>query len=348
MKHEIGPRSEAQHKETVASNATGRDESSDSESKRQQQDPDAPRENGVPAKSREANVDNELKREDAMHDNDGEVLSSKRDERGSLQAEVSDQKGSEAGSAQIGSPSATNTNIPHKETKNDNAIAPNGQSEVLPVSSDPTTSPTATARHSRKISKTPSLTAAAGPSEFSHQQLAPQPEKGQGLDETEEDEEEQWQEMPAFAQYDLYDDDGRLVAKEAHDSDDENVYSNLGGAGKGYTRVQVDEDAQSATSMDDNTAYLFKETTNTLEEDDEVRDALAQMQATKDLLTDNQRIAYVGVVRLAMAEMQRTLEKFERTRGDRKQVNVSVEGMQMWSQKMMVRLFGHMELDPKG
>jgi hypothetical protein len=110
---------------------------------------------------------------------------------------------------------------------------------------------------------------------------------------------EQWQDMPAFAPYDLYDDNGKLVAREAQDSDDEaEAYGGLGGAGKGYTRVQIDDDARSATSMDENTSYLFKEKgTNVVDEDEEQRDPLAQMQATKDLLTEGQRIAYVGVTR---------------------------------------------------
>jgi hypothetical protein len=60
--------------------------------------------------------------------------------------------------------------------------------------------------------------------------------------------------MPAYALYDMYDDDNRLIAREARDSGDEgDAYAGLGGAGGGYTRVQLDEDAQSATSLDENT-----------------------------------------------------------------------------------------------
>ncbi|KAK5201172.1 hypothetical protein LTR16_003582, partial [Cryomyces antarcticus] len=185
--------------------------------------------------------------------------------------------------------------------------------------------------------------AEATASEWSHQQLAPQPQPD---DETKKEVNE-WQEMPAFAPFDLYDDDGRLVAREAAESDDEAAaYGGLGGAGKGYTRVQIDEDAQSATSMDENTAYLFKENgTNVADEDDDGRDPLAQMQATKDLLTEGQRIAYVGVTRLAMIQMAKELEVLERTKGAKKGIDLAVEAMQMWSQKMMVRLYSHMEID---
>ena len=91
--------------------------------------------------------------------------------------------------------------------------------------------------------------------------------------------------MPAFAPYDLYDDDNRLVAREEHDSDNEaNAYTGLGGAGKGYTRVQADEDAKSATSMDENTDYLFKAKAGTEvhDEEEEQRDPLAPATGHED------------------------------------------------------------------
>ena len=181
-----------------------------------------------------------------------------------------------------------------------------------------------------------------GVSQWSHQALAPQ--KAEQIN---RDHEEDWQDMPAIADYDLYDDDGKLIAREANRLDDEdNAYTGLGGAGKGYTRVQIDEDARSATSMDDNTSYLFKNKgANDIEDDDEQRDPLAQMQATKDLLTEGQRIAYVGVTRLAMAEMVKELEDIEGTKSTRKEFRVTVDSMKMWSQQMMVRLYAHMEID---
>lgn len=194
----------------------------------------------------------------------------------------------------------------------------------------------------KRISSIP--TAVGGVSEWSHQALAPHKV------EVEEKAEEDWQDMPAFAPYDMYDDDNKLIAREAQDSDDEaNAYAGLGGAGKGYTRVQIDDDAKSATSMDENTSYLFKETgTNVVDDDEEHRDPLAQMQATKDLLTEGQRIAYVGVTRLAMVQMVKELEDVSGTKGTKKELRVAVEAMKMWSQKMMVRLYAHMDINSSG
>jgi len=193
-------------------------------------------------------------------------------------------------------------------------------------------------KHSRGQSST-----GQGVSEWSHQQLAPK------NDQVQEAEEDEWQAMPAFAPYDMYDDDNKLIAKEAELSDDEaDAYEGLGGAGKGYTRVQLDEDAQSATSLDENTQYLFKDVnggTGAGEmEDEEQRDALSQMQATKDLLTEGQRIAYVGMTRLILSAMLAQAESIATTKGTKKEIKMSAEALQMWSQKMMVRLYAHMDI----
>ena len=180
-----------------------------------------------------------------------------------------------------------------------------------------------------------------GVSAYSHQVLAPHKA------EEESTKEEEWQNMPAFAPYDLYDDDGKLVAREARDSDNEaDAYIGLGGAGKGYTKVQLEEDAQSATSLDDNTDYLFKpKGTDLIDEDEDQRDPLAQLQATKDLLTEGQRIAYVGVTRLAVAKMLNEMNEIESTKNTRKGRNSAIESMKMWGQQMMVRLYMHMEIN---
>ncbi|KAH8884007.1 DUF726-domain-containing protein [Thozetella sp. PMI_491] len=178
-------------------------------------------------------------------------------------------------------------------------------------------------------------------SEFSHQQLTTaQPEKT-------DDDDGEWQEMPAYAPYDIYDDDNKLIAKEHDETADETYgYAGLGGAGKGYTRVLVDDDAESATSMDDNTNYLFKgaQSTSMMDEEETQRDAVTQLQATKDLLTEGQRIAYVGLTRLELSAMTKEAESIVYTRKTKKEVQTAAESMLMWSQKMMVRLYAHMDI----
>ncbi|KAI1371694.1 DUF726-domain-containing protein [Hypoxylon crocopeplum] len=192
--------------------------------------------------------------------------------------------------------------------------------------------------HSRDVSATSTN---HDVSEFSHQQLTAHHEEQKKGDDDE------WQAMPAYAPYDIYDDDNKLVAKEHNADEDDNYgYAGLGGAGKGYTRVLDDEDVESVTSMDDNTRYLFKDpkSTSITEFDDEQRDAISQLQATKDLLTEGQRIAYVGVVRLELSEMVKEAESIEHLRRIKKEVQMAAEAMKMWSQKIMVRLYAHMEI----
>lgn len=197
--------------------------------------------------------------------------------------------------------------------------------------------------HQRNKSSVANMPAEA--SEYSHQQLtAKQPEKVQGDDDG-------WQTMPAYAPYDIYDDNNRLIAKEYHEEDDDQKYGygNLGGAGKGYTKVLVDDDAESATSMDENTQYLFQGRdaagTSITEDEENQRDAVSQLQATKDLLTEGQRIAYVGLTRLELSAMVKTVEEsIGVSSKSKKHVATAAESMQMWSQKMMIRLYSHMDI----
>lgn len=208
-----------------------------------------------------------------------------------------------------------------------------------------------TVSHSRDTSTTSNADGlgVAGVSEFSHQQLTThEPDKKKaGKD-------DDWQTMPAYAPYDIYDDDNRLIAKEQQPEDmgDTYGYAGLGGAGKGYTRVIMDDDVESVNSIDENTEYLFNkagQNTSVTEDDENQRDAVSQLQATKDLLTEGQRIAYVGLTRLEMSVMVKEMEDMPLDTGGRrmkKEVLIAAESMKMWSQKMMIRLYTHMDINP--
>ncbi|GKZ35468.1 hypothetical protein AbraIFM66950_006130, partial [Aspergillus brasiliensis] len=186
--------------------------------------------------------------------------------------------------------------------------------------------------------------ASVKPSEWSHQRLYV---AGHSDDESEEEDDDGgWKEMPALGEFDYYDDYGRLVARGARQEDNEAVYSGLGGAGKGYTRVQLDEDAQSATSMDEDTSYLFKDNAaNAAGVEEELRDPVSQLQATKNLLTESQRIAYVGVTRLTIHQMTLDMERLPAIKGTRKARQAGIDAMRKWGQAMMARLYSHMDID---
>ncbi|KAL4871621.1 hypothetical protein BDV12DRAFT_25187 [Aspergillus spectabilis] len=181
-------------------------------------------------------------------------------------------------------------------------------------------------------------------SEWSHQRLHERKEKDDHEDESDNGD---WKDMTAINEFDLYDDYGRLIARGAKQEDDEAVYQGLGGAAKGYTRVQLDDDSDSINSMDEDTSYLFREAGGTAAgwEGEELRDTLSQLQATKDLLTESQRIAYVGATRLTIFRMVKDMERIVASKSTRKSKQKAVDSMRGWGQAMMARLYAHMDIN---
>ncbi|ODO04703.1 hypothetical protein I350_05312 [Cryptococcus amylolentus CBS 6273] len=110
-----------------------------------------------------------------------------------------------------------------------------------------------------------------------------------------------------------------------------------------YTRLRLDEDEESE-EVHMRTRYLFDE--------DKAMTPLSQMQATKELLTEGQRIAYVGLCQLIMRRMLRDMgrgwegykaKKVLGIKGGKSEVPV-VESGHIWMLKIMARLYQHMEL----
>ena len=111
-----------------------------------------------------------------------------------------------------------------------------------------------------------------------------------------------------------------------------------------YTRLRLDEDEESdAVHM--RTKYLFNE--------DKAMTPLSQMQATKEFLTEGQRIAYVGLCHLVAKKMVRDSGRgwqgvIRKTlKGKDKAIPVQ-EDAGIWMIKIMARLYQHMELEPAG
>jgi hypothetical protein len=101
-----------------------------------------------------------------------------------------------------------------------------------------------------------------------------------------------------------------------------------------YTRLRVSEDDE-ADEVHLRTKYLFDE--------DKAMTPLSQMQATKNLLTEAQRIAYVGLCALASREMSHSLKSVRRT-----ELKPAIQNMELWAMKIMGRLYYHMELETQG
>jgi hypothetical protein len=101
-----------------------------------------------------------------------------------------------------------------------------------------------------------------------------------------------------------------------------------------YTRLRIYEE-DDADEVHLRTKYLFDE--------DKAMTPLSQMQATKNLLTEAQRIAYVGLCSLTSREMSQSLQVVKR-----KEMKAAVQNMELWAMKIMGRLYYHMELETQG
>ncbi len=101
-----------------------------------------------------------------------------------------------------------------------------------------------------------------------------------------------------------------------------------------YTRLRVREEDEN-DDVHLRTRYLFDE--------DKAMTPLSQMQATKNLLTEAQRIAYVGLCSLTSREMAQELKTVRR-----KELKAAVASMELWAMKIMGRLYYHMELETQG
>ncbi|KAI9444567.1 hypothetical protein H4582DRAFT_2108463 [Lactarius indigo] len=97
-----------------------------------------------------------------------------------------------------------------------------------------------------------------------------------------------------------------------------------------YTRLRVRED-DDVDEVHLRTRYLFDE--------DQAMTPLSQMQQTKNMLTEAQRIAYVGLCALVSMEMAKKLKRLSG-----KDMKPAIQDMELWRLKILGRLYYHMEL----
>jgi len=98
-----------------------------------------------------------------------------------------------------------------------------------------------------------------------------------------------------------------------------------------YTRLRMREEEE-ADEVHLRTKYLFDE--------DQAMTPLSQMQQTKNMLTEAQRIAYVGLCALVSTEMRKKLIG--------KESKAAAQDMGLWRMKILGRLYYHMELATAG
>lgn len=98
-----------------------------------------------------------------------------------------------------------------------------------------------------------------------------------------------------------------------------------------YTRLRANEEEE-ADEIHLRTRYLFDE--------GKAMTPLSQVPQMENLLSEAQRIAYVGLCAVISRKM---VQQFRMAR--RKEFEASIANMELWALKVMGRLYYHMELE---
>lgn len=124
--------------------------------------------------------------------------------------------------------------------------------------------------------------------------------------------------------------DWRSKANEDDDSDEE----------KGYTQLRLDEDEE-AEELHAATEYLFQDgNRHDPYGDNTTATPLNQMKTTKQLLSEGQKIAYVGLCSLIASEMVRQIRRVPG-----KNLEPAKQSIESWKIKVMARLYQHMDIE---
>ncbi|QSL64690.1 hypothetical protein MERGE_001992 [Pneumocystis wakefieldiae] len=110
---------------------------------------------------------------------------------------------------------------------------------------------------------------------------------------------------------------------------------------RGYTKLSLDEDNLSDASLNEKISYLFSQ--ENFKNDETI---LSQMEFTKDLLTEEQRIAYVSLCRLIFLEMIKEISSLSLKKENASALTNALQNMELWSQRILTRLYSHMDISP--
>jgi hypothetical protein len=160
----------------------------------------------------------------------------------------------------------------------------------------------------------------------------------------------------AAAQNRILDDDdddggGKKGKKKAGSDDSDSSEDEDEGASKGYTQLRLDDDVE-GEELHAATEYLFGgPAAGNRAADDGLYDPtagsgatpLSQLATTKQLLSEGQKIAYVGLVSLVAKELVRRL-----ARVPGKEMQPSVASAEEWCTRVMARLYQHMDIEVSG
>ncbi|KAI5954832.1 hypothetical protein KGF57_003856 [Candida theae] len=171
--------------------------------------------------------------------------------------------------------------------------------------------------------------------------------------------ESNWKEMKTISDMDFYNDKGELQYKSESGHDfihNNNVHF-------GYTKIDTEEQVNKYAALDKKTDFLFKNATHKprtygeknvlfdaeddeeFDNDDEV-DPNEALTDTKDMLSDSQRLAYVGMAKLITVDMATKLVmvQFGTSSKLAKQMSESQKHFSNWSSSTSLKLYDHLGL----
>ena len=179
--------------------------------------------------------------------------------------------------------------------------------------------------------------------------------------ETQEDDffsESNWKEMKTISDLDFYNEKGELQYKS--ESGRDFIHNN--NFHFGYTKIDTEEQVNKYAALDKKTDFLFKNATRKprtygenrvifdaeheeFDNSDEV-DPNEALTDTKDMLSDSQRLAYVGMAKLIMVEMATKLVmvQFGTSSKLAKQMSESQRHFSNWSSNTALKLYEHLGL----
>ncbi|CAO1624839.1 unnamed protein product [Parajaminaea phylloscopi] len=143
--------------------------------------------------------------------------------------------------------------------------------------------------------------------------------------------------------------DGTLPNNDDDDSDEESDDEK----GQGYTQLRLDEDVE-GDELHAATEYLFgdsraqggsrgpvESSVGYSYQNESDLTPLSQMSTTKSLLSEPQKIAYVGLCALKAKEMVRSVRRIP---GSAKELAASLQSIEEWELRVLARLFQHMDI----
>jgi hypothetical protein len=169
-----------------------------------------------------------------------------------------------------------------------------------------------------------------------------------------------WKSMKTFTEIDYYNDKGEL---EFETNNFDSLANKVGGS-NGYTKIDTEEQVAKYSELDKKTDFLFKianepnhgspsaqygkedldfEHESDYDNEDNL-DSHDTLKSTKDMLTESQRFAYVGLTKLITVDMATNLAKLKFSTSNKiaKDLSHGQRNFSNWTMYIMSKLYDHM------